>query len=89
VPGELRIALVTRRRTLLDRLVRWARARGTPWDGPREPTPGHVRRVAARAEADDVAGWAGSVEHAAFGPDPVDTAMERDVRDREPQNLAR
>src|SRR5690606_10572300 len=30
--GELRIALVTRRRALLERLVRWARARGSPWD---------------------------------------------------------
>lgn len=89
VPGELRIALVTRRRALLDRLVRWARARGAPWDGPREPTPGHIRRVAARTEAEDVAGWAGSVEHAAFGPDPVDTSVEREVQDREPQSVAR
>lgn len=89
VPGELRIALVTRRRALLDRLVRWARTKGPPWDGAREPTPGHVRRLAARSEAEDVASWAGSVEQAAFGPLPVDRAAEGEVRAREPGPLAR
>lgn len=83
-PGEVRIALVTRRRALLDRLVRWARAKGSPWDGPREPTPGHVRRVAARSDADGIEQWAGSIEHAAFGPAPVDRAVEQELRKREP-----
>jgi hypothetical protein len=31
-----------------------------------------------------VADWAGAVEHAAFGPDPVDGAREHEVRSREP-----
>jgi len=83
-PGEMRIALVTRRRALLDRLVRWARSKGSPWDGTREPTPGHVRRVAARSEAEGVEQWANSVEHAAFGPAPVDRTVEREVQAREP-----
>jgi hypothetical protein len=82
--GEVRIALVTRRRALLDRLVKWARAKGSPWDGTREPTPGHVRRVAARSDSEGVEQWAGSIENAAFGPAPVDRAVEREVRSREP-----
>lgn len=89
VPGQLRIALVTRRRALLERLVRWARAKGSPWDDLREPTPGHVRRVAGRSEADDIATWAGAVEHAAFGPSPVDRDVEHDVRGREPGSMGR
>lgn len=89
VAGELRIALVTRRRALLERLVRWARARGSPWDDLREPTPGHVRRVAGRSDADEVAGWAGAVEQAAFGPTPVDRDVEREVRGREPGPVGR
>lgn len=88
-PGELRIALVTRRRALLERLVRWARAKGSPWDDLREPTPGHVRRVAGRSEAADVADWAGAVEHAAFGPSPVDRDVEHQVKGREPGSMGR
>lgn len=30
-----------------NRLVRWARRQGAPFDGSPEPTPGHVRRVAS------------------------------------------
>ncbi|NUP10085.1 MAG: carboxypeptidase regulatory-like domain-containing protein [Polyangiaceae bacterium] len=66
-PSVLRVALVTRRRALLDRLVRWARARGTPFDSSKEPTPGHVRRVAARTGAQAVEQWASQVEEVAFG----------------------
>ena len=61
-PSVLGVALITRRRALLDRLVRWARQRGAPFDGAPEPTPGHVRRAAARANARDVEAWAGRVE---------------------------
>lgn len=83
-PSRLSISLVTRRRALLERLVRWAKARGTPYDGPVEPTPGHVRRVANRGGADEVETWARAVEDAAFGPLPVDRDVEAAARGREP-----
>jgi hypothetical protein len=84
-PAVLGVALVTRRRALLDRLVRWARQKGAPFDGAPEPTPGHVRRVAARASAEDVEAWAGRVEQAAYGSAAVDEATEREVRAIEPR----
>ena len=84
-PSTLHVALVTRRRALVDRLVRWARRQGPPYDGPPEPTPGHVRRVAGRGDATDVEAWARRVEHVAFGPDVVDAQVEQDVRGTEPR----
>jgi hypothetical protein len=84
-PSVISVALVTRRRSLVDRLVRWARRQGVPFDGPPEPTPGHVRRVASRANSEAIEAWARRVEQAAFGPEPVDEAIERDVRATEPR----
>lgn len=84
-PSVLRVALVTRRRAVLERLVRWARQRGAPFDGTPEPTPGHVRRAAARASAAEVEVWAGRVEQAAYGPDGVDEELEREIRSAEPR----
>jgi hypothetical protein len=82
--GTLRIALVTRRRALLRRLVDWARVRGRPYDSPPEPTPAHVRQVGATQQRPEVETWATSVEKAAFGPGDVDEAIEKTVRDVEP-----
>jgi hypothetical protein len=75
--GELDVALVLRKRALLDRLVAWARRRGRPFDGRPEPTPGHVRRAAA-AEL-GVARWAEAVERAAYGEGLVDEEAQRAV----------
>lgn len=83
-PSVLRVALVTRRRALLDRLVRWARSRGMPYDSSKEPTPGHVRRVAARTGSPQVEAWASKLEHVAFGPRPVTRDTEDDVGAAEP-----
>ncbi len=87
-PSVLRIALITRRRALLDRLVRWARAKGNPFDSSREPTPGHVRRAAARAGVPKVEDWARKVEHAAFGPAEVTRGVELEIEDAEPHGKA-
>lgn len=93
-PSALHVALITRRRALLDRLVRWARHQGAPFDGVSEPTPGHVRRAAARLEMQEgqrwttVEKWAGQVESAAFGSEPVHAADEESVRAAEPNALA-
>jgi hypothetical protein len=78
--GEIEIALVLRRRALLDRLVGWARAQGAPFDAAREPTPAQVARVADP----DAARWARKVERAAFGPEEVDARVERDVEEGAP-----
>jgi hypothetical protein len=76
--GEVAIALVLRKRALLDRLVAWARRRGRPFDAVPEPTPGHVRRAAGGDFA--VARWADAVERAAFGGGDVDARVEADVQ---------
>jgi hypothetical protein len=93
-PSALHVALVTRRRALLDRLVRWARHQGSPFDGPSEPTPGHVRRAAVRLEMQEgerwavVEKWAARVEDAAFGPEPVGPTEEEAVKAAEPSAAA-
>jgi len=75
--GVLEVALVSRRRRLLERLVQWAKRRGPPFDVRPEPTPGQVRRA---AEGDQpVAQWADAVEHAAFDRGDVDARVEADV----------
>jgi hypothetical protein len=84
-PNRLAVALVTRRRALLDRLVRWAKRQGAPFDAAPEPTPGHVRRAASRANAIEVEGWARRVEAAAYGPEAIGEAVEREVRAAEPR----
>jgi len=84
-PSVLAVALVTRRRAMLERLVRWARRQGAPFDGPPEPTPGHVRRVASRTNVGDVEEWAQRVELVAFGPEAVDEGLEQHVRATEPK----
>jgi hypothetical protein len=75
--GEVRIALVSRRRALLDRLVGWARRKGRPYDVHPEPTPGHVQRM-ARA-GDGARAWAEAVERAAYSGDAVDAEKEAEV----------
>lgn len=79
--GELEIALVSRRRRLLDRLVEWARRRGPPFDARPEPTPSHVRG-ASRDPA--TVEWAEAVERAAFDAEVVDAGKERAVEALEP-----
>ena len=81
--GVLEIAVVSRRRKLLDRLVAWARRRGPPYDVRPEPTPGQVRR-AAEAGNPVVAEWAGAVEQAAFDVGDVDARREAEIMALDP-----
>lgn len=83
-PGRLSVSLVTRRRALLARLVEWAEQRGLPGLGPKEPTPGELLQASVRSARADVAGWASQVDEAAFGPTPVDSERESEVRALEP-----
>jgi hypothetical protein len=82
--GILEVALVSRRRKLLERLVQWAKKRGPPFDVRPEPTPGQVRR-AAEAALPSAAGWADAVERAAFDKDDVDARVESDVMALDPE----
>jgi len=78
VPGVIELSLISRRRALLDRLVRWAERRGKPWTrAASEPTPAQVVEVAVAEGEPGVERWAREIEHLAFGPTPPDGAHER------------
>jgi hypothetical protein len=86
-PGEIEVALVQRRRLLVDQLVAWAKRRGKPFDARPDPTPAHVRRAAGRlefaleqrAQAARIEHWAEAVEVAAYGGAPVDARAQAEV----------
>ncbi|MFO0667842.1 MAG: hypothetical protein U0174_28070 [Polyangiaceae bacterium] len=78
-PGDFRIALVSRRRALLDGLVSWARAAGA-FGGSAEPTPRDVR-----ARRRDVATWTRAVERAVYTGKEVDASEEAAARKEEPE----
>ncbi|RYZ05776.1 MAG: hypothetical protein EOO73_18955 [Myxococcales bacterium] len=77
-PGVLQLSLISRRRALLERLVRWAERRGKPWTrAAGEPTPAHIAAVATQEAEPQVERWARGLEHLAFGPVPPDAASEQ------------
>lgn len=82
--GRVDIAMMSRKRTLLRRLVRWARAMGPPWNRTAEPTPREIADVALRRGEPQTARWAESIEQAAFGAIVVDGAHEASLRAQEP-----
>jgi hypothetical protein len=82
--GRVSIALTSRRRAVLRRLVRWAHALGSPWSRGGEPTPGEIANIAARRGDPRTARWAEDVQAAAFGGTPVDEAVEAALRAAEP-----
>lgn len=84
--SQMVVALVSRRRALLERLVQWASRAGRPWHELPEPTPGHVARVAGRQRipSESVRQWAEQVQRRAYGPEPVDAAAERQTQALEP-----
>ncbi len=91
--GVLEIALVSRRRKLLDRLVQWARRRGPPFDvrgasPPDGPTPAYVRR-AAESAMPEAAPWADAIEQAAYDRGEVDARVEAEVMALEPSPQSR
>lgn len=86
-PGEISVSLVLRKRKILERLVRWARARGGPLEGKAEPTPAQVREAARGDFA--TADWADRVEQAAFGPGVVDADLEEELKRRTPDAAPR
>ena len=83
--GEVEIALVSRKRAILDRLVEWARLRGKPYDARPEPTPAHVVR-AAQGKEGTIGEWAAAIEHAAYAPGDVDARVEQEIEAIAPTN---
>jgi hypothetical protein len=78
VPGVIELSLISRRRALIERLVRWAERRGRPWTEPvGEPTPHHIASIASSEAEPQVERWARGVEQLAFGPTPPDAASEQ------------
>jgi hypothetical protein len=82
--GRVHVAMISRRRALLGRLVRWARAAGSPWIRAGEPTPGEVADVALRRGDLGTARWAEGVQAAAFAGDEVDASREASLLAQEP-----
>jgi hypothetical protein len=82
--GRVDIAMISRRRLLLRRLVRWARAMGAPWHRNTEPTPREIMIVALRRGEPQTARWAEDVETAAFGSSDVDVRLEAALVGQEP-----
>ncbi|MBM4374513.1 MAG: hypothetical protein FJ095_05460 [Deltaproteobacteria bacterium] len=81
--GRLTVALITRRRALLQRFVAWAKRTGATRERRGEPTPAEVR-----ATLRDIPGavtWASEVEQAAFGPDRLDVATDERLHAEEPR----
>ncbi len=82
--GRVSVMLTLRKRALLERLVRWARAAGPPWQRSAEPTPGEVVDVALRRGDRETALWAEGVQEAVFSGADVEEADEAALRAREP-----
>jgi len=81
--GTLTVALVTRRRAVLERLARWTRRAGPPFASATDATPADVRTLAEGR--DDIVRWSGAVERTAYGPTEVDAAAEAELRALEPK----
>ncbi|MEY4550700.1 MAG: hypothetical protein RL685_6895 [Pseudomonadota bacterium] len=82
--GRVSVTLTSRKRALLERLVRWARSAGPPWYRSSEPTPGEVADVALRRGDRVTAHWAESVQAAAFAGADVEEHHEAALREQEP-----
>lgn len=82
--GRVSVVLTLRKRALLERLIRWARAAGPPWHRAAEPTPGEVVDVALRRGDRETALWAEGIQMAAFAGADVDEQHEAALRAREP-----
>jgi hypothetical protein len=81
--GVLRVALLQRKRAVLNEMVDWVKRRGEPFSFKGDPTPGELSAFAGRLRP-DVAEWADAVEQAAYGGAPVDTAAHEAVQGKLP-----
>ncbi len=79
------VRLRKRRHALVEDLIMWARAVGTPFDQKPEPTPGHVARVAG--QVGEAAIWARAIESAAFGDGEIDEARDEELSRAQPRTV--
>ena len=84
IEGEIAVHLTTRRRALLDRLMRWVAGRGKPYAELNDPTPGQVAATADLHSERGVSRWARGIEQAAYGPAPPDAKTEQSLLQGEP-----
>lgn len=80
--GKITIAMVSRRRTILEHLHEWARAQS--WDVPALVTPQRVANEARRRERPHTERWALRVQQGVFGPSPPDEELEADLTAPQP-----
>jgi hypothetical protein len=85
--GVLKVALLHRKRAILNELVDWVSRRGEPFSFKGEPTPGELNAFAAPFR-EDVATWASAVEQAAYAGSPVDEAAHEAVHRLAPAEAA-
>lgn len=78
--GKVVVTMTSRRRTLLQLLVRWGEARG--WS--KDSTPAELLGAARERGRADVEHWALEIERAAFGPAPPDAPRERSLTQAAP-----
>jgi hypothetical protein len=95
-PGRVSVALVSRRRALLERMMAAARRLGLWSGGGPEPTPGQIARGFEAREREAEARWARGVEGAVYGPGVVGeeqearvVQLEQDIARREPGDWVR
>jgi hypothetical protein len=81
--GVLKVALLQRKRAILDALVEWVSRSGEPFSFKGEPTPGELGAFAAPFRK-DVTAWASAVEQAAYAGSPVDAAAHEAVNQLAP-----
>jgi hypothetical protein len=81
-PGQLEIHIVSRRRSLLQRLTEWARERR--WPDPTALTPAEVAARARRQSEPEVERWALDIQDAVFSNSPLDEHQEHALRGRAP-----
>ncbi len=87
-PGSIAISMVSRRRSLVERLVKWTQRKGRPWSSDGGATPRHVIGVAESRANPEVARWASAVEQAAYGPQAPDADTERGIAAQQPGGAA-
>jgi hypothetical protein len=87
-PGRVTLALVSRRRALLGRLVEVARKLGHGPPAGAEPTPAQIARAFDGQLRAGGAAWARAVESAVFGHQPPGAREEAELSAME-SNLAR
>lgn len=81
-PGQVEIRLMSRRRSLLQRLTEWVQARR--WPDAASLTPGDVATRAQRMSEAEVERWALDIQDAVFGNGPIDEQRERALGGRTP-----